>query len=88
MIRASQATFVRNAELHIDETMQAAVADKSETSAAIFIENEILAQHAHFAHRIFQQLSKRRDGNPIAAHKVAARRSGADSSQPLVCFNG
>ena len=86
VIGAAQSAFVRNAKLHVDRTVQASIADESKIAAAILVEDQILAEHPHLAHRIFQKLSERRDRNPIAAHEFAAGCAGADAGQPLVGF--
>ena len=86
MIRAAKPAFIGNPELHVDETVQAAIADQPEAAAAIPVEDEILAEHPNLAHRIVLQLGERCNRDPVAAHELAARGTGSNAGQPLVGF--
>ena len=86
--RAAQSAIIRNAELHVDETVQAPVADQSEIAFAVPIEDEVFAENAHLAHRILAELGERCDRDLVTAHKLAAWGSRADAGQALVGFGG
>ncbi len=84
VIRATQAAFVRNAELQIDIAMQATVADEAERAALVLVQHEVFAQHADLAYRVVVELRIRRNRNPVAAHQFAAGRARTHAREALV----
>ena len=84
MIWAAQPAIVGNAILQVHQPMQAAVADEPQCATAVLVEHQILAEDAHLAHGIFQQLRKRGYGNPVAPHQVAAGRAWPNAGEALI----
>src|SRR6185312_2811374 len=88
VIWAAQASLVGNAELEINASMQTAVSDEAEVAAAIAVKHKVFAENADLTHGVFEELSVRRDGNPVAAHQLAAWRARPYPRQPIVHFRG
>ena len=59
VVGAAQPALVRNPVLQVDAPVQAAIADQAERAAAVAIEDEVLAEEAHLADRILQELRER-----------------------------
>ena len=76
--------FVRNAVLHVNEAMQAALADEPQRPRLVAIEHEVFAEEPHLANRIVVELRQRREGNPVAAHQFATGRAGTNAREPFV----
>jgi hypothetical protein len=72
--------------LQIDETVKTSVAYQSKVAAAVLIQDEVFTENAHLADGTLAKLREGCDRDPIAAHKLTARRSGTYAGQTLVCF--
>ena len=81
VIGTAQADLLRDAEHHLDSTMQAAVADQTQIAAAVAVKNQVLTQQPHLLRRLLVQLGGRGDGHPVAAQQLAHRRAGANLGQ-------
>ena len=88
VIGATQATFVGNAVLHVDEAMQAAFADEAELAGRRAVEREVLAHQAHALDGLFVEFDGDADRLPVSAQQLAHGRAGTGSHQEFVFFVG
>jgi hypothetical protein len=84
VIGAAQPIFIGDTMLQVDLAVKATVTDQAEPGAAVAEEHQILAQNADFPHRVVEQLRKRGDRNPVAAHQLATWGPRAHAGQALV----
>ena len=89
VVGAADAVLLGDAVGEVGLAVRARGFDEADSAAGIAVEDEVLAQQAHFLRGVVGvELDAGGDGVPVAPHKLAHRRSGAYASKSFVLLRG
>ena len=86
MVRTAQTILFSHAVDKVGAPVRAVGIDQSESSLAVFEQNEFFAENFYKLGRMARQFRHRRDRVPIAPQQFSHRRARFDLCQPLVVF--
>jgi len=86
VVRTAEVVLIRNASAQLNGTMCTPFANQPKATLAIAVKHQVFAKDTYLPHWILEKLSKRGNWDPVAAHQLAAWRSGPNAGQSVVGF--